>query len=475
MKKTLAAIAVLFFTTGLVFAEDVFDENSYFDDAETVIPTSNIIDENIVSNRDKESVSFSGSVTARSGYSMHRDWFTGDTNWDKNSINNTLYGNFLFEARLRNSFKVFLNGYLSINPNGNLRSTTASYLNTNTFAVSVLTSSETVYTDIALKEFFVDFNLNQALYFRLGKQVLQWGRCFFWNPTDLVNVEKKDFTDLSAYREGGYGLKLTLPFGTLANLYGYVNAANVTNFDQYAVSGKAEILVGGWEAAVSGYAKKGSLPVYGLDLSGRIPFINVNVSAEAGFSYGSDTPVYGISETTVGPVTMTNLTTNYITEQWVPKAVINLSRSFEVFNKADSLTVMVEYYYNHLGYTNNIFELAENLSPIQYLRSINSNQQADLLKYQLIMQAYNPNNYGVHYLAGFISWSEAFVSELSLSLNGIANLTDGSALLALGFTWAPVYNFTLGGNIYGYLGEIDREFTFAGTAMTAELSASYSF
>ena len=28
------------------------------------------------------------------------------------------------------------------------------------------------------------------IYFRTGKQVLKWGRSYFWNPTDLINVEK---------------------------------------------------------------------------------------------------------------------------------------------------------------------------------------------------------------------------------------------------------------------------------------------
>ena len=50
-------------------------------------------------------------------------------------------------------------------------------------------------TTLLIKEVFVDFNLANTVYFRAGKQVLKWGTGYFWNPTDLINIEHRSFTN----------------------------------------------------------------------------------------------------------------------------------------------------------------------------------------------------------------------------------------------------------------------------------------
>jgi hypothetical protein len=49
------------------------------------------------------------------------------------------------------------------------------------------TETNSGYYSGGIKEFFIDTNLRQKVYFRMGKQVLKWGQGYFWNPSDLLH------------------------------------------------------------------------------------------------------------------------------------------------------------------------------------------------------------------------------------------------------------------------------------------------
>ena len=113
-------------------------------------------------------------------------------------------------------------------------------------------------TSVALQELFLDFNLDQFAYFRAGKQVLQWGRCYLWNPTDLVNVELPHFIRKLGTREGAYGLKMHIPFGTVLNIYDFLDTGTAEDAGAVANAVKVEYLLGNFEVAASGWGKKGA-------------------------------------------------------------------------------------------------------------------------------------------------------------------------------------------------------------------------
>ena len=128
-------------------------------------------------------------------------------------------GNLFLDVRLKNDIKAMVN-----------------------LEASYIGSSKTTLVNI--REFFFDFNIRRKAYFRTGKQVLQWGRCYFWNPTDLLNVEKKSFIQKIGYREGAYGIKAHIPFGTQYNIYGFIDTGNAQESRDAAVAGKFEFLAG---------------------------------------------------------------------------------------------------------------------------------------------------------------------------------------------------------------------------------------
>ncbi|MEI7529016.1 MAG: ATP-binding protein, partial [Elusimicrobiota bacterium] len=167
-----------------------------------------------------------------------------------NSLNSYVVGNLMLDARLKNGVKAFANMETSY-------------------------YSRTRQTASVLREAFLDFNLGRRVYFRTGKQVLQWGRCYLWNPVDLINVEKKTFVRKIGYRDGAYGLKFHVPFGTDYNIYGFVDTGNAAEDRDLGGALKFELLTGRTEMAVSGWAKRGRRPVFGYDLSSRLGDVDI--------------------------------------------------------------------------------------------------------------------------------------------------------------------------------------------------------
>jgi len=140
-----------------------------------------------------------------------------------------------------------------------------------------------------LSELFIDANYKKRFYVRIGKQVLQWGRCYFFNPTDLINVEKKSFLLKLGAREGAFGMRVHVPFGTFANLYGFVDTRGAVQPDQMAGAAKAEVLIGGTEMAIGFWNRRKAVPVYSFDISATLsqhPDISVNWPMSYGDNLG---------------------------------------------------------------------------------------------------------------------------------------------------------------------------------------------
>ena len=196
-----------------------------------------------------------------------------------------------------------------------------------------------------MPEFFVDANIKKVVYLRAGRQVLQWGPCNFWNPTDLVNVEHKTFLTKEGQRDGTYGLKIHVPYKTLFNFYSFIDANNASTADSLAAAVKAEVLVGRTEMALSTRVKKGEKPVAGFDLTSQL--FNVQIAAEASLRNGSD--ILSLKKTDSVWDTAT------LGDRWFPRLCLSLTKFFPLGGVADRLTMNAEFYYNGAGYDVNIF------------------------------------------------------------------------------------------------------------------------
>lgn len=223
------------------------DEADLFSDTESIVAVEKLVDETVPEETQKAGVSLSGTLYDTNTYATKRESYIFKNPYMAH--NGTFFGNatanLLLDARYKEGIKGFANADL------------------------VYKYGDASDYDQFLRELFFDVNIGQAVYFRIGKQYLEWGNNF-WNPSDLINVEKKDFLDPDKNFEGVRGIKLHVPFGTDYNLYGFINLEDVGSLEDVAWSGKFEFLLGDTELAFSGWYKEGFDPVFGFDFSTRL-------------------------------------------------------------------------------------------------------------------------------------------------------------------------------------------------------------
>ncbi len=463
LRKTVIIFFTMLIICACVYSQDTsVDESSLFGDTSTIVSNKEVINNSVTSNIEKQSVSLTGSIMSTGTYTMTRDYLSGKTNSDLNQLQTYMQGNLFLDVRLTKGFKAFANIEAFYTPQGQLTPHYYSTYNVNTNNLTVTTNNatyyETNYTILSLKEFFADGNINHAAYIRAGKQVVQWGVNYFWNPTDLINIQKKTFTDLNNYRDGSYGAKIMIPFGTVINLYSFVDFSGVNDLQDTALAGKFEFLIANTEFSLSAWAKRNNQPVYGFDFSSRV--LTIDVSGEASLSYGDNGKILDINNpiiNSLGPVKFTNYTITQITNQLVPKFSLGLSRSFDFLDISDRISLRTEFFYNGAGYSDNVL--------------------SDSVKRNEILQngLYQANYLSRYYIALFSSCNEFFNPDLTFSFNGILNITDYSSTLYGTLSYNPIYNFTISLNVYAFSGAENTEYTMSGNALATSIIVTMTF
>lgn len=141
---------------------------------------------------------------------------------------------------------------------------------------------------ISIKELFSDFSYDDKLFFRVGKQTINWGVGYFFSPADLLNLSEINPSSPEDQLDGPLSVKINAPMG-VDNLYGYVvipddqSDLDVTDL-AYAV--KYEKVIGGSEFGFGAYYRKDQPPSAMLTMSSGIG--EVALFGEAVVSYGSD-------------------------------------------------------------------------------------------------------------------------------------------------------------------------------------------
>ena len=290
-------------------AGEKVDENALFADTVSLIDSAKIVNKGYtVGAPESTSVNFSGNISSATELDAQREFFI-DYQRKYLTPNAYIVGDLLLDVRLPFDVKAFGNVETDYYP-------------------------DTGHANFYVRELFVDANINRAVYFRTGKQVLQWGTCYFWNPTDLINVERKSFLDKLQAREGTYGIKMHVPFGTAFNIYSFLDLENPSAIDSISGAGKFEFLLGGTEIGAGMWKKPHRDPVYGLDLSSSIR--KFNISAEASLTPGTNYKTLNFDNSIP---TISNLG-----DAWIPRVCAGISRSFDFLNIQDRITTDLEFY-----------------------------------------------------------------------------------------------------------------------------------
>jgi hypothetical protein len=432
-------VVALLCAVGPLVAQDAdFNEDAYFSDTATVSTDSALVsrDSIITMAAPGKRIGFSGEITSALVGAIPPHYFDSSDAL-RASLSNREVANLLLDVRLIDNIKAFANvelGYTS---------------DSSTFA-------------FGLRELFVDAHINYRIYLRTGKQVLQWGRCNFFNPTDMINVEKKSFVQKIGSREGAYGLRVHIPFGTFMNIYGFIDTKDAKNPEQIAGAGKIEFLAGGTEFAFSMWGKRGYVPLFGLDLSSRLG--HTDIAAEMGISYGDIYNRLSVVDSTI-MVTRPK-------KEWVPRVALGLTRMVDVQGIPDRLTLIGEGYYNHGGYKENGFADTN-----QYKVPANPSGR-DVATKSMAMQylgLYQPNSYGRFYVA-FISIFNRFInSSLTLQCQSLINIEHRSGMLTAGLSYTSLSDFSTAVEIMGFVGESKTEYMLSGQRFAVRLTAGLVF
>ncbi len=427
MTNKIILCALLAFCPAAAFAADAASELELFSSSEVVTQAA----ATAPAPAEKKSLAISGNLTSV----MEDIVYSSST---RNSLNTYVLGSLFLDARLKNGVKGF----------ANLETT---YI------------AKTRVTTATLREVFLDFNIGDRVYFRTGKQVLQWGTCSLWNPTDLVNIEKPTFVRKLGSREGAYGLKFHIPYGTKYNVYGFLDTGNAATDSNLGGALKFEFLTGRTEMSFSGWGKRDRHPVFGTDLSSRVG--DVDVAAEVSAAR-RDNALY-ISDD--GGI----LTAGHKEQQWPVKAAVDFRKGFRLGNFNDRLTVGTEFFYNQNGYVKSPFRDSKIYAFSGPLAATLPGGTKSM--FLLGNSLYDPNYLARYYGALFTSVSRFIITDMTLSVNYIHNFNDNSGALTAAVNYLNMNDFSAGCLLLTPLGPANGEYTFSGAKLLVQLTAGISF
>lgn len=392
-----------------VFAEDgstgddtTINEDTLFSDSNTEVKQEDVVNNNVADELEKSRIGISGDVKASSTFYQY---YHGE-----NVFVTEMDADLLLDARLNKRWKVFASGSGTFYPIMN-------DMMKQKFGIEDQVNS-------SFKEYFLDTNINDKVFFRAGRQVLKWGQGYFWNPTDLINIERKDFSDMDRLRKGTLGLKVQIPSGVQRNIYIFADTDGINGFNDMSWAAKYEFLVKNTEMSVSARIKDGELPYWGFDITGRI--LKCDVRGEISLTDGTNYNRTKLDYDTLMPK-------NY-DGQLIPRISVGFTKTFDQGDIKDRISITPEFYYNAIGYDQNIIA---KISPI-----IKANPS---LTGQYMQYCVPYDNYK-YYLAVFSSVSKFIDSDITLNLNGIMNLVDCSGTLMTGLSYKPAltnWEFTL--------------------------------
>ncbi len=346
--------------------------------------------------------------------------------------------------------------------------------------------------NIKIWEFYSDFAIKDAVYFRAGKQMVKWGVGYFFQPADIISLTAVDVNDPKADREGPLAIKANVPIG-VNNLDFYLIApgsSNLTSVLDLKPAARFQLVLGNWElglgAAVNDALNKASVMADGslqYDRDVQAQFIATASGAIGEFNvfgeglvqryqsglYFNDT-AYNytgtfdidnaslfINPTTHLPTTGTVAFDHTIVAN---RDAWNFSGTAGAMYTNDDayLTVMAQYYYNSNGY-DNIALVAKDVA--RYLTASNNPLDASYKGIKLStadLMAIALGYTGKHYVGVNISETFAKNSDISASAFWMANFSDLSGFVKPAVSIKITDQITLGLNTTIYYGAENTQF-----------------
>jgi hypothetical protein len=123
----------------------------------------------------------------------------------------------------------------------------------------------------------------------------------------------------------------------------------------------------------------------------------------------------------------------------------------------DRVIIRGEFYYNHAGYSYNVFEAQQSCLTL------------------LEAGLFEPNHVSRYYASFFTTIQRCILSDAVFSLNAISNLADGSGTVYTAFSYTPWYDFSIDFSASFAVGDGKDEYTFMGNDKMFGLEFRYNF
>ena len=408
-----------------LFESDLFEESAETGQSQEVAPEEAFL----VSEQLEWGGSFDLTLTAQV---TSNDYITP---WDKafwdpdiSSLTSEVSGDLFFDARPDRDFRVF----------GKIK---AAYRYP---AELLLPDPPPGEWEVEIFELFSDFQIKDLLFFRAGKQTVQWGVGYFFSPADVLSLVSIDTEDPEAEREGPIAIKAHLPFAA-HNAYLYLVANDIDRPRELAVAPKLELLLDRYELGIGAFYQVDLAPKGMLTLTG--PLWDLDLFAEAMVQWGSD-------RIFVRPSPVDPFYEPYSVEG---ELLFSGTAGFGYRNPDWDIVLVAQYYYNGQAYE-------DGQLPALALQAL---EEGAITSTDILYP-------GRHYLAAGLSWFELLDSRFTFSLLYLANFSDGSGLINPSLSWAPIeyLSFTTGLRITYSDDPGGDEYAPAGGALAWTLSAS---
>lgn len=280
-------------------------------------------------------------------------------------------------------------------------------------------------TAVSFDQLWLKGDMGSRLFWTVGRQRIKWGSGRFWNPTDFLNQQVRD--PLAVYDERtGVGLvKLHLPVGA-ANVYALANVEGASTPNGVGGAGRAEIVFGPAELALSAAARKGQPLRLGGDLSAALGPVDVHV--EGAVRHGDEGPFW---EGTLDWETFAFPTEVDRSDDWIPQVVAGAEVGLR-YGDEDSVYVGAEYFWNEAGY-----------------------EDAGVYPWLLFEGGYQAFYVGRHYGSAYVYLpSPGQLDDASFTASWIGNLSDASNVARLDARWTVLTQLSV--NLYGayHFGEV---------------------
>jgi hypothetical protein len=166
---------------------------------------------------------------------------------------------------------------------------------------------------------------------------------------------------------------------------------------------------------------------------------------------------------------------------WTTRVSLGFNRLFDFFDIKDGISIGAEAFYNGGGYSNSVFQdttsyqfrgpvtyVIPHLGPVTRV----SGTRAEFL---LDNNLYQPNYLSHYYAAVFTGINRFLLSDMTLNLNGLVNLEQGSGVISLSFGYTTLSNLTFGITADAYLGGNNTEYTYMNSAWDTRISLGVAF